>query len=483
MPLSLKGASKAGSGQWTLFRLCLFSLASLLFAACAVGSNPEALTASPQPHLLSPTATASFPSFPSLTQTFNPSREIIQTPPSPARCPQVTSIPIPEIEDTVANPFLEVKQPVLDFLNAGGSPQQLISALQERGWPQKWLRYVDLTHDGISELVVAATHLNIFSCWDGQYRTLLEVDPRDTLLPHTIVATADMNRDSLPEVVLTTTGCGLGECLTASIYEWDGREFQNRISGSASGFEAGSLVGGMFQGPPEAAVFDADEDGLLDLVLRGGIPANRTDRIYYGPWREEAHLYKWNGENFVFDHIEFSPPEYRFQVVQDGDEAILRRADDKALALYQEAIFSQALKGWSPERSQQLAEQNAAALAPGGTPTPMLLPADPKEYDQLAAYSRYRMMLLYLLQGQPTKAQATYAVLQQDFPPENAGYPYTELAMQFWEAYQVSYDMKQACGKAIEYASTNSEILLPLGSLYHGMQSHFYTPEDICPFK
>ena len=57
------------------------------------------------------------------------------------------------------------------------------------------------------------------------------------------------------------------------------------------------------------------------------------------------------------------------------------------------------------------------------------------------------------------------------------------MATDFWDAYQSSRRMYNACAAAIAYADSHPEILVPLGSDYHGWQSHTYTPADVCPFR
>jgi hypothetical protein len=61
--------------------------------------------------------------------------------------------------------------------------------------------------------------------------------------------------------------------------------------------------------------------------------------------------------------------------------------------------------------------------------------------------------------------------------------PYVELATAFWEAYQSTQRMYDGCAAAIQYAVEHPDILIPLGSDYHGAQSHIYVPEDVCPFR
>ena len=43
------------------------------------------------------------------------------------------------------------------------------------------------------------------------------------------------------------------------------------------------------------------------------------------------------------------PPKYRFQAVYDGDDASRFGEYDRALALYQQAVFDEALLGWNPD--------------------------------------------------------------------------------------------------------------------------------------
>jgi hypothetical protein len=57
------------------------------------------------------------------------------------------------------------------------------------------------------------------------------------------------------------------------------------------------------------------------------------------------------------------------------------------------------------------------------------------------------------------------------------------MATDFWNAYQSSGLMYEACAAAIAYADSHPEILTPLGSFDHGWQSLEYTPADVCPFR
>jgi hypothetical protein len=72
--------------------------------------------------------------------------------------------------------------------------------------------------------------------------------------------------------------------------------------------------------------------------------------------------------------------------------------------------------------------------------------------------------------------------LQEKFSVGNKGYPYAEMAKEFWVEYGNSQDTRLACQKAVEYADKHREILIPLGGPEYGFWSRSYSPDDICPF-
>jgi hypothetical protein len=93
-------------------------------------------------------------------------------------------------------------------------------------------------------------------------------------------------------------------------------------------------------------------------------------------------------------------------------------------------------------------------------------------------------MLIQLVQNQEIDATTTYNTLQQEFGDDPYGSPYVEMASAFWEAYQsTAHSVYDGCAAAIQYAVEHPEILTPLGSDYHGSQSHVYMPDDVCPFR
>ncbi|HSG41626.1 MAG TPA: hypothetical protein VLA72_00590 [Anaerolineales bacterium] len=46
-----------------------------------------------------------------------------------------------------------------------------------------------------------------------------------------------------------------------------------------------------------------------------------------------------------------------------------------------------------------------------------------------------------------------------------------------------THKMYDGCAAEIQYAVEHPEILVPLGSDYHGSQAKIYEPADVCPFR
>ncbi len=292
-----------------------------------------------------------------------------------------------------------------------------------------------------------------------------------------IVTIQDMNLDGVNEIMAIA---GDDRFRNVFLIQWGGSEFQMLNLDPVLGFSACSEL----YGPSWAYALDTDDNGTLELVLKQTIPiwSEYTDGL---PWRKETRTCTWNGVSYVLTRTEIdTPPEYRFQAIQDGDRATLAGDYARALDLYQQAIFSDKLDWWSHDRRRY--EVDAGGYKP--TPIPSLSP-DPAEYPMLAAYARYRIMLLHTVRGYLSDAEIVYKTLQDKFPQGQVGHAYAEMATAFWDEFRLSKNLEQACAKAVEYATLHPvDVLSYLGNSeystpYFGDQSLKYTPEDVCPFR
>jgi hypothetical protein len=449
-----------------------FPVASTAPATQTLHPSP-APTATPQPTLTpAPPTLTPLPTISTFTPTFDVRTIVTATPAPKAECPKVTSINNPQLE------FLDNETQILDFLNKYGAGA-LKTALHKAHWVDgRDFAFKDLTNDSVPEVALRADTFYIFGCINGIYKTLLSPPPDGRLIPPSILTIADGNHNNIPEVVLLTEVQSQGGQVYR-IYEWGENKFTN-------------LIPSIYPDAPDEGEISIEVNGKIyykaisssaidELVVESGIPLYTT---YYDglPLRNKTTYFRWNGADYAPAQSEFTPPEFRFQAIQDSDLALAQLEYAKAFELYKQAIFNEKLKSYSPEIRKNLQEAWEKGLT-NDQPSPTPAASDSTEYPKLAAYAYYRMVILHIKLGEMDAAQTQYATLLEKFPTGNPGHPYVEMATAFWDAYQSSQNMTDACGAAIEYAAERPEILTVLGSDYHGWQSHTYVPADVCPFR
>jgi hypothetical protein len=167
--------------------------------------------------------------------------------------------------------------------------------------------------------------------------------------------------------------------------------------------------------------------------------------------------------------------------VQDGDSEAGFGRFAEAEAFYRSVRDNTALLPWSPDLALRWQELQRASLTGSAVPTTTVT-ADPDEFEQLVAYSQYRLVVLYAKTGRISQADAEMQSMLQTFEFGRPGYPYVQLAAQFFSGFAANANIGEGCQLAVEFAVANPGILGVLGSDYHGVQSLIYTPKDVCPF-
>jgi hypothetical protein len=470
--------------------LLIFIAFSILLSACAPATQSTPLpvfenaTSSPLPTtttthtaLPSDTPTASITPLPTIstfTPTFDFSTIVTVTPAPQAECPKENSTLSFSIKQNPNYPIFDTQE-ILDLLNKGASFKAISNAINNSLF-KPFNTSQDITGDKIPEILFINLepmgHFYIFACAQGQY-ILYSPDIGYFGFDTEIITVKDLNSDDIPEIILQHRGCSGNGCYSIYILEWNGSKFQVMNSDPKYGEQMDGLINVEMQ--------DLNNDGDFEFMMTGGIPAIGS-YIFGLPWRLETKILSWNGTNFALESIKYASPEFRFQTIQDGDRVALAGNFDEAIKTYQDAISNDKLDWWSSQRQTdtiiKLGNEGYSTL---GTPAPGI--PDATEYPRLAAYAYYRIMLLHLVQGNEPEASTTYNTLQETFGNDQYGSPYVEMATAFWNAYQSTHKMYDGCAAAIQYAVEHPEILIPLGSDYHGAQSHIYKPEDVCPFR
>ena len=440
--------------------------------------TPSSLPANTSSPTRTPTASITpLPTIPTFTPTFDVSAIVTVTPAPKVECPKIDStISIKDyLPEKLEYPSPDTTAKILDFLNIGGDGQSLIARLQQiypdGGEYRGGYGFYDVTGDHIPELLFVEINYFgkpiVFSCQNGRYEQLFVLSGDYDFWDYTFEID-DLVKDGIPELIVTGT---VGASIPLSkiyMYKWDGQTFQ--ILGTLEILALRKIE-----------IRDLDGNGTEEVSFSGDNPTC-TSCSNFIPQRQRTITYGWNGNKFVEITNEFEPPEYRFQAVQDADAAVIIGKYEKAIQLYDEAITSGELKWWSPERL--IYEQHIANPVYMFKATPSIVPTEnASEYPRLAAYAYYRIMLLHFAQGNESEALTTYNTLLETFGNDPYTHPYVEMATAFWEVYQSTHKMYDGCAAAIQYAVEHPEILIPLGSDYHGAQSHTYVPEDVCPFR
>lgn len=468
----------------------------LILTACRQTSSPTQTAPAPvvgsttviaspipiatQTILPSATPTASItplPTIPTFTPTFD-ARTIVTVTPAPrAECPSIDSKIKPEdyLPEKLDYPTTaDVTNNILEFLNGGGDGQALVRRLDQI-YPKvqysDGYAFLDVTGDHVPEFLYVELSYGkrpiVFSCRNGEHEVLAILSGQHDFDFHDLKV-EDLISSGIPQIIVTGTDGVSFPQSSVYLYQWNARTF--------------STLGRMgMLALRETQFKDIDGNGIREIMLTGDNPVC-TSCSNFIPQRERAVTYGWNGKEFVEMANEFEPPKYRFQAVQDADAAAIIGDYGKALRLYEEAISNKNLEWWSPERltyEQHIGDPVYMFIA-----TPSAVPReDITEYPRLAAYVYYRLMLIHLMQGNEIEAETAYKTLQEELGSDQYGRPYFEMATAFWNALQSTHKIYNGCAAAIQYAAKHPEILIPLGSDYHGWQSHTYEPADVCPFR
>jgi tetratricopeptide (TPR) repeat protein len=446
--------------------LSLFFAISLTLSACGTASTQPAQPAQTGTPTIKP-----LPTIPTFTPTFDVSTIVTVTPAEKAKCPKED----PSVVAEFATPHSSGVYDILDYLRSEGISDQL-----EKN-PQ--FTIMELTGDDESEVgVYGIWRYDILGCNNGKYEDLLEFEPNGVFTIQ-LKDILDLNKNGLPELIFYNFDhYGSAEVY---IFEWDGNTFRSLIDLGLDD-SSGTVIDSAFT-TTNYKIRDTNGDGTREIILEHDL---KTLKEVSGltlwlwiPFRKETTTLGWNGKNYVnLKPGNFESPEYRFQEIQDGDRQTSYGNYTSALSFYQEAINNDDLEWWSYERNDYeiFVFNSRFDTNPVLPPTPN---PDPAEYPRLAAYAYYRILLLHLVQGQEAEAESTYQTLQDTFGIDPYAAPYVEMATAFWEAYQSTQKMYDGCAAAIQYAVEHPQILTPLGSDYHGSQSHTYVPADVCPFR
>jgi hypothetical protein len=254
-----------------------------------------------------------------------------------------------------------------------------------------------------------------------------------------IVGVEDVNADDRTEVIFASFRCGAHTCgNTVYIIAWDGTDYRHLTAGFID------------MSYSEIAFDDRDSDGIKELVMYGGTIGS----VGAGPQRARTEIYRWDGSLYTLAETIYDPPEYLYHAVLDANAALLAGDYEEAIALYRRAIDDQTLEDWKGIISEDAGE---------------------KERLDLAAFSRFRLVVAYALLGDYVRARAALEEIESEQPD----HVYAEVARIFWEVYEPAGDVGDACQAVTQYAQEHPETVEVMANYGYGNPS--FTAEEVCP--
>jgi len=342
-----------------------------------------------------------------------------------------------------------------DFMNTGGSLTALQSGFNAQVQKKDRLRdghiaIEDLTGDGQAEVIISAiletgSLWQILGCDTGQYQPLVNITDPDKLYLRFVV---DLNGNKLPEIVgYRQVQKDNTQWFEFFVREWNGHQIVDRMD-STRFDEIGSRL------PDDitdwqrmipnatATTRDTNGDGLYELVITGGLitPVPTCETRFE---RQFTEIWAWNGKSYQMAERVYIPPIYRFQRAADGDLAFALQQYDSALKAYQDVLFDANLFA----HNQYLPQFEYCKGISSTSDTTL---AD--EQDLLAAYARWRILLINTIQNSPDAMQVVYQTLQEKFPIDKPGHSYAAIASAFRDEYQASQNLNAACDAANKVA-------------------------------
>jgi len=360
--------------------------------------------------------------------------------PNTAACPPIGSSSLAAPPATGR----EMSAEMANFLATGGTPATLETRLRSE-WgvlgDSGFVRAdLDVTGEGTPDVMVSFNApddggtLLILGCSDGRYRIHYQGGLGGSV-PQ-IIQAGDMNQDLRPDILFASQTCVDEGCeYRTQLITWDGQE------GRFIGF-----IDGIIDSPEIPNILDIDNDRVTEIVVRQS--SRGTDVT--GPLRTGVTIYDWNGLNYTRSITQLDPPYFRIQVVQEADRSLMRLEVNQAIPIYEIALNDSELRNWYNDDSAVL-----------------------------NSYTLFRLMTAYAF-TEDQKLLSTYQALTQNYPDPAAAPVYVTMGVTFWNALQVTNNLRSACLEVQDIIAARPEALGLLNR--YGSSSPTYTANDLCPF-
>jgi hypothetical protein len=357
--------------------------------------------------------------------------------PSSTPSPTATNTPIPTatpvrscptLNQTVQFSFSEDFAPfetsMLEYLNAGGDPDQLKALLEKKGNFDFSIGAGDITGDDQPEVVVITdsffegnsqqgqAQLRIYQCAQNSYEMVKALALGDDRGGGWVEMTERVFAKENPYIILHLFSIrGWGSNYVA--LNWHDGDWQMI-----------SLGGGFF---PEIAFMDQDHDGIKEVFIR----SDTSTPPGGGVGRYVIDTYQWDGKKFKSTHSEFPPALDRIHYIEDAQDAWEKGNPFMAISYYEIAARNTWVSSY-PTPYEIINRQSHLAGV----------------YQR--AFSYFRIVAIWLSLGRPENALEYRDRMSDVFPAKKPGNEFVLAVDEMIKAYpELKYP--KACHAAAQF--------------------------------
>jgi len=342
---------------------------------------------------------------------------------------------------------------VLFYLNAGGNPSEISSFFTQYQPTTLDVSVVDLTNDGLNEIVVAGTlppHLNpsgngifhIFACENNAYRLEIEFI-FSNMSSANIVRIEKLLADQPPQVIF----------------------YYQAVTGWASHILAIGSINGEYQivfqdseFSPKLVVFDQDNDGNKEISIHSINTATQ------GPHRELISTFKWDGKAYARISDQLMPGITRVEYLDDAQRALDQGDISMSIAYYERAAHDDTLHAYA---SRDELSNNQGKLAG----------------NYQISFAFFRLAVLWLSSGDVETAKSVIDESAEQFSKNTPGHEFSEAASIFQEQIVQGATPQQACSEVTSFFTENyPDLNIHIGNWGVSVVDYSQLIE-LCPFR
>jgi hypothetical protein len=365
------------------------------------------------------------------------------------KCPSLN----PDIQFNYSEDPTKLEALILNYLNEGGDPEKIALALLPQTLPNFHIAAADINGDSLPEVIVSTQLLfekkadskptiRIYQCKQNEY-TLARSFKLDLVDGYDFEYVTDIfPNEPLFMIIRVPHIAGWGEDFYA--VGWRNSEWQLIYLGTG-------LVGS------DVAFFDQNGDGIKEFYMKTGRSSKGADR-------EIVDIYSWNGKEFILIDEKLPPGNDRIHYLEDAESVRKQGNPLLAVTYYEIAARDSSLNSFWTDYEWEYKQTRLA-----------------KPYQQ--AFAFFRIVATWLYLGRPDIASQYIQEMSDAFPQGKPGNEFVQAAQELSDGYKKDPDFFTSCAKAVNFLDEHYPDIVRHHLNWGSVDSMYYATDDICEFK